>query len=375
MKTRWISLVTTGLALVTALDARPLPAPPTPAETAKWREEGRTLPRPELLQPMLDSALPDYVPTRGVELAGHFKGASSDVLTTLTKSWIAAFQKLHPKVTIELPPPYAGSLGAVELAKGGLDFVMVSRELRPTDITEFRKNFGYDPTSLPIMGGTWRHFGFLDALGFFVHKDNPLEEISFAQLDSLLSSTRHRGGAPITKWGQLGLTGEWAEKPITIWAVKPWNGFEEFIRQRVLSTGSDTFGSPPPVRGEWREDAAANYVPTVFPISPAVAKDRSAIGYAGLAYVGDDVKLLRVSGANGGPAIAPTYEEIASGTYPLSRLVFINFNQGPNKPLPPALKEFIRFILSRQGQQLVLDQAVFLPLRAPQAATSRATLH
>jgi phosphate transport system substrate-binding protein len=373
MLTRWISAVTV-LAAATALAARPIPTPPTPAETAKWREEGRTLPKAELLQPTLDSSLPDYVAPQGVELEGHFKGASSDVLTALTKTWIAAFQKLHPKVTIDLPPPYAGSLGAVELAKGGLDFVMVSRELRPTDIAEFRKNFGYDPTSVPVMGGTWRHFGFLDAIGVFVHKDNPLEEISFTQLDALLSSTRHRGGSPITKWGQLGLTGDWAERPIAVWGVKPWNGFEEFMRQRILSTGKSHLGSPPPVRGEWREDAGANYVPTVFPISPAVAKDRNAIGYAGLAYVGDDVKLLRVVGANGGPAVAPGYEEVAAGTYPLSRLVFVNINKAPGKPLPPALREFIRFVLSRQGQQIVLNQAVFLPLRSSQATDSRAAL-
>ena len=150
---------------VQAQTARPLPKPASPAETAKWREQGRTLPTPELLQPTLDPALPAFTPRTDIEIAGHFKGAASDVLAALTKNWFAAFQKFYPKVSFDLPPPYAGSLGAVELAKGGLDFVMVSRELRPTDITEFRKNFSYDPTSLPIAGGTYRHFGFLDALG------------------------------------------------------------------------------------------------------------------------------------------------------------------------------------------------------------------
>jgi phosphate transport system substrate-binding protein len=117
-------------------------------------------------------------------------------------------------VSIDLPPPYAGSLGAVELIKGDLDFVMVSRELRPSDVADFRKKFSYDPTSIPISGGTWRHFGFLDAIGVFVHADNPLKQLSFAQLDALYSTTRHRGAAAITTWGQLGLTGEWADKPI-----------------------------------------------------------------------------------------------------------------------------------------------------------------
>jgi len=326
-----LALALTAAALV----ARPIPTPASPAETATWREQGRTLPAPELLQPTLDPALPAYVRRTDIEISGHFKGAASDVLAALTKNWIAAFQKHYPQVTFDVPPPYAGSLGAVELAKGGLDFVMVSRELRPTDIAEFRKNFGYDPTSLPISGGTYRHFGFLDALGVFVHQDNPLRQLTFAQLDAILSTTRHRGGAPITTWGQLGLTGEWADKPIHVWAVKPWNGFEEFVRQRVLSVAEK--------RGEWREDL--NFVETVFPISPAVAKDRYAIGYAGLAYVGDGVKLLALAPADGAPAVAPDYEEVARAIYPLSRLVFVNLNKAPGKPLPPALAEFVRFIV------------------------------
>ena len=100
---------------VTALSQtpRPLPTPATPAESALWREQGRTLPPPELLQPTLDSALPAYAPRRGVAISGHLKGAASDVLAALAKNWIAAFQKRHPQVVIELPPPYAGSLGAI----------------------------------------------------------------------------------------------------------------------------------------------------------------------------------------------------------------------------------------------------------------------
>ena len=253
----------------------------------------------------------------------------------------------------------------MELAKGGLDFVMVSRELRPADITEFRKNFSYDPTSLPISGGTYRHFGFLDALGVFVNRDNPIDKLTFAQLDAILSKTHHRGGPAITTWGQLGLTGEWTDKPIHVWGVKPWNGFEEFVRQRVLSVGGK--------RGEWRDDI--NFVENVFPISPAVAKDRYAIGYAGLAYVGDGVKLLALASGEGGAFLPPAYEEVARASYPLSRLVYVNLNKAPGKPLPAGLEEFVRFIISREGQQVILNQAVFIPLRAEQTAVARAALN
>src|SRR5262249_32824868 len=208
----------------------------TDEEAEAGRKFGRPTPSPEILQPTLDPALPAYKPRKDIKLSGSFKGASSDVLPGLAKLWIDAFRKYYPKVDISVQPPYAGSLGAKELVKGNLDFVFVSRELKPDDITDFRSKFGYDPLSVPISGGSYRHFGFLDAVAFFVNKPNALEKISLEQLDALLSSTRHRGGAAINTWGQLGLTGEWADKPIHVYAIKPWNGFEEFVRQRILST-------------------------------------------------------------------------------------------------------------------------------------------
>jgi phosphate transport system substrate-binding protein len=353
------------LGAVAAHGARVLPTKPTPAETERWKQEGRALPTPESQQPVLDPALPAYEPRRDVELSGHLKGAASDVLADLTKRWIQAFQKYYPKVTIDLPPPYAGSLGALELIKGDLQFVAVSRELKPTDVAGFAEKFGYPPLSVPISGGTYRHFGFLDAIGFFVHPDNPLKQLTFDQIDAIYSTTHHRGGAAITTWGQLGLTGEWADKPIHAWGVKPWNGFEEFIRQRALSVGEK--------RGEWRTDGI-NFTETVFPISPGVAADKYALGYAGLAYVGDDVKLVPLVARSGEPAIAPDIDEVYAARYPLSRLVFFNTNKRPGEPLSPVLEELIKFILSREGQQIIRDQAVFVPLRATQAASSRTLL-
>jgi phosphate transport system substrate-binding protein len=338
--------------------------PQTEAEAAAGRASGRKLPMPEILQPTLDASLPPYQPRAGRKLTGKFKAASSDVLPGLAGMWIAAFRKYYPGVEIDVSPPYAGSLGAQELVKGNLDLVFVSRELRPDDIAGFRAKYNYDPLSVPICGGTYRHFGFLDAIGFFVHKDNPVEKLTFQQLDGLLSATRHRGSAALSKWGDLGLTGEWADKPIHVYGVQPWNGFEEFVRQRVLSI--------PGKRGEWRD--GIQFEKVVFPLAGRVAADRYGIGYAGLAYVDAAVKLLALAPDNGGDAYAPTYENVAKGTYPLSRLVFLNLNRAPGESLNPALEEFLRFVLSREGQRIVLDQAVYLPLREPQAARSRALL-
>jgi phosphate transport system substrate-binding protein len=338
--------------------------PQTDAEAAAGRASGRKLPRPELLQPTLDASLLPYQPRADRNLKASFKAASSDVLPGLAAMWIAAFKKYYPGVEIDVSPPYAGSLGAQELVKGNLDLVFVSRELRPDDITGFRAQFNYDPLSVPICGGTYRHFGFLDAIGFFVNKDNPIEKLSFAQLDGILSTTRHRGGPAIAKWGDLGLTGEWADKPIHIYGVQPWNGFEEFVRQRVLSV--------PGKRGEWRTDISFEKV--VFPMAGRVAADRYGIGYSGLAYIDAAVKLLALSAESVVPASPPTYENVATAAYPLSRLVFLNLNRAPGRPLDPALAEFLRFVLSREGQRIVLDQAIYLPLRERQAAHSRSLL-
>lgn len=329
-------------------------------EKEHGRRHGRALPAPEVLQPSLDPALRAFRPAADRSLAGSFKGASSDVLPDLAHRWIEGFRRHYPGVTLSIVPPYAGSLGAQELVKENLDFVLVSRELKPEDIATFQAKFGYAPFSVPISGGSYRHYGFLDAVGFMVHKDNPIEKLTFDQLDAVFSSTRHRGGAPITTWGQLGATGEWTDKPVHPYGIKPWNGFEEFVRQRVLSREDK--------RGEWRGDVHFDAV--VFPVAARVAEDRHGIGYTGLAYLDAGVKVVPLAAGTNGPFVAPTYENVATGSYPLSRLVFFNTNKAPGEPLRPAIAEFVRFILSRDGQEIVRQQGIFLPLRADRAEQS-----
>ena len=349
------------------------PAPPVPPvlpQTEQQKEaartHGRELPAAELLQPTLDHDLPSYQPGNERQISGTYTGGASDVLVALVNRWFKRFAELHPDVQLRLtPPPYAGSLGTKELIRQSVDFVFVSRELKPEDNEEFKQRFGYLPTSVPVAGGSYRHFGFLDAMGFFVHPDNPLSQLDFTQIDAMFSSTRHRGAPAIRSWGQLGLKGEWADKPIRMYAIQPWNGFEEFIRQRVLSPGNS--------RGEWRADLL--YDKLVFPLAARVANDRYGIGYSGLAYIDSPVKMLPLAAAPGEAAIAPTYENVARATYPLGRLIYFNVNKVPGEPVPPALDAFLRFVLSREGQQIVLDHAVFLPLRAGQAAHATALLN
>ncbi len=344
--------------VVWVLPAAQTNAAQTPAQEEAGKRVGRALPTPELLQPTLDAALPLFQPRHPAQLGGSISMASSDTLPGLVHAWIAAFHRIYPRVRIAFGPPYEGSHGAIELEKGAIDMAFVSRELKPTDLTAFAASHGYPPLSVPVSGGTYRHFGFLDAVGFFVNRKNPLNHLTLAQLDAVLSRSLLRGHAQATTWGDLGVTGAWAGRPIHVYAIKPWNGFEEFVRQRVLNFASQ--------RGHWRADL--HFDPTVFPIARRVAADPDGIGYAGLAFVDAPVKMLAIGAA--GDAVAPTYANVAAARYPLSRLVYVNVNQKPGGLVSPAMQEFLRFVLSRQGQQVVLDQGVFLPLRGFQAATA-----
>ncbi|MFE4771296.1 PstS family phosphate ABC transporter substrate-binding protein [Streptomyces sp. NPDC056713] len=345
--------------------------PQTDQQDEYNQAHGRPLPTPELLQPTLDASLANYRAKPKNSLHGDYQCGASDVLADLSKKWIKEFEEHYPKVHIAVNPPYAGSLGALELIKGNLDCVFVSRELKPTDIQGFHDAFGYDPLSIPISGGSYRHYGFLDSIGFIVNKDNPIDKLSFAQLDAALSTTRNRGGAAAKTWGDLGATGEWADKPIHIVGIQPWNGFEEFVRQRVLNSDGK--------RGEWRPGVASgstaadpnvHWEKTVFNIAKDVKEDPYAIGYTGMAYIDQPAKVLSLSRDANGPAYAPTYENVASAAYPLSRLTYLNVNKRPGKQLDPVIEELTRFILSKQGQQTVGRQQAFLPLRSEQATTS-----
>jgi len=350
---------------------RPTNVPQTPEQVERGREVGRALPQKELLQPSLDSALRSFRPAYGKkQLQGDIKCASSDVLPGLAKKWAAELKSYYPKVNVSIEPPYAGSLGAIELIKGNLDCVFVSRELKPTDVSTFKDAFGYAPFSVPISGGSYRHFGFLDSVAFAVNKANPIEKLSFDQLDRILSTTHNRGGTPIKTWGDLGLGGDWADEPIHIVGIKPWNGFEEFVRQNVM----DASGK----RGEWRNETSPDedvtFYPTVFDVAGDIARDRYALGYTGMAYVDEPVKLLGLSQHDGEPGVSPTYENVARATYPLSRVIYLNSNNDPAKPANPILSELTKLILSKQGQEIVQDQGIYMPLRSEQAMKSKALL-
>lgn len=295
----------------------------------------------------VDPALPEYRPVKN--LSGSLKGVESNTVTELMKMWAADFKRMYPNVTITTEVGGSGQ-GGPRLTSGVADFAFIAREMMGKEEFPFVDKFGYAPLAVSVAGGSFRVKAFTDAIGFIVNKDNPLDQLTFQQLDGIFSATRNRGvKEPITTWGQLGLTGDWADKPIHLWGVEIPNGYDNFVNQRVL------------VNGQWRDGIGAPH--TVLPLADIVAADKYAIAYTGLAW--DDnpkTKVLKLSATPNGPFHAATFDEVAAQTYPLSRVIYIFVNKAPGKPLNPVLEEFLRFALSRQGQEDVVKDAIFTPL-------------
>ena len=333
------------------LPPAPAHAVQTHAQDLAGMREGRTLPRPEVLQPTLDSRLERFAPRYARTLSGTLRLMCSDTMPALVRAWIRSFTHYYPEVHIVFGPPFEGSDAATALRKGQIDVAFVSRELKPTDITSFQAKYGYGPTSIPVSGGSWRQFGYLDAVAVVVNPHNPVKRLTLKQLDAIFSRSHLRSDHAALTWGAVGARGPWAKRPIHVYGIKPWNGFEEFVRERVLNRGS--------IRGHWRR--GMHFSRTVFPVARRVAADPDGIGYTGLAFVDAGVKILALG--HGADAVSPTYTNVALARYPLSRVTYANVNLRPGAELAPVVQEFLRLILSRPGQRDVRREGVFVPLR------------
>jgi phosphate transport system substrate-binding protein len=215
----------------------------------------------------------------------------------------------------------------------------MSREMKPSEIDDFEKKFGYPPSKFKVA---------IDALAVFVNKDNPLKQLTLQQADAIFSKGRACGGAKdITTWGDLGLTGDWAAKPISLYGRNSASGTYGFFKEHALCNGDykDTVKEQP---------GSASVV-------QGVAEDRYGIGYSGIGYKTSGVKALALAKKDGEPFIETDPAEVYAGKYPLARFLYVYVNQPPNKPLDPLVKQFLLYILSRDGQEVVVKDG-YLPL-------------
>jgi phosphate transport system substrate-binding protein len=217
----------------------------------------------------------------------------------------------------------------------------MSRPMKPTEIDEFEKKFGYKPTELRTS---------FDALAIYVHKDNPLASLTLAQADAIFSKTRKRGAAKdISTWGDLGLTGDWAARPISLYGRNSASGTYGFFKDHVLKNGDykDTVKEQP---------GSASVV-------QGVTNDRYGIGYSGIGYRTSGVRIVPLAESDGGPTSEGSYEDVVSKKYPLARYLYVYVNKAPGKPLDPLVKEFLKLVSSREGQEVVVKDG-YLPLTA-----------
>lgn len=289
--------------------------------------------------PKLDAGLKSYQVVAGV--SGNASSIGSDTLNNLMTFWAEAFKKAYPNVNIQIEGKGSGTAPPA-LTSGTAQFGPMSRGMKPTEQDAFEAKYGYKPTQIRVA---------VDALGIFVNKDNPIKQLSLEQADAIFSKTRRRGlRSQIATWGEAGVTGEWADKPISIYGRNSASGTYGFFKEHVLKTG------------DFRDDVKEQ--PGSASVVLAVATDRFAIGYSGIGYATSSVRAVALSEKEGAPAMAANAENAYSGEYPLARFLYIYINRAPGKPLDPMVREFIRMVCSKEGQEIVVKDGYFPILAA-----------
>jgi phosphate transport system substrate-binding protein len=272
----------------------------------------------------LDSRFQPYKPVSGV--SGSLKSIGSDSLNNLMTLWAEDFRKIYPSVQIEIEGK-GSSTAPPALVAGTAQFGPMSRPMRAAEIDAFEQKYGYKPTAIRVS---------VDTLAVYVHKDNPLQCLSLGQLDAIFSKTRN-SGAPesIETWGQLGLTGEFAEKPISLFGRNSASGTYGYFKEAALANG------------DYKDTVKEQ--PGSSAVVQGVAADKFAIGYSGIGYKTADVRAIPVSGRDG-QCVEPTPDNAYSGLYPITRFMYVYINKNPSASLPPVQVEFVKFLLSKDGQ-------------------------
>ena len=284
----------------------------------------------------VDKNLPQYKKTVGV--SGNANSIGSDTMNNLMTLWLEAFRKYYPMVNIQIEGK-GSSTAPPALIEGTAQFGPMSRDMKAKEIDAFEKKYGFKPTRIRTS---------LDALAVFVQKDNPLDCLPLEEVDAIFSKTRKRGyPEDINVWGKLGLSGDWQNKPISIYGRNSASGTYGFFKEHVLK------------KGDYRDEVKEQ--PGSASVVQGITEDKYGIGYSGVGYKTSGVKVLSLSEKKGGTCYNGSYDNVVSGKYPLSRFLYINIVKAPNKPLDPLVKEFLKFILSTEGQQIVIKDG-YLPL-------------
>ena len=289
-------------------------------------------------QNTIDENLAVYEKTSGV--SGNISSIGSDTLANLMTLWAEEFKRIYPNVNVQIQA--AGSSTAPPaLTEGTSNLGPMSRMMKDKEIEAFEKRHGYKPTPIAVA---------IDALAIFVHKDNPLEGLTIKQADSIFSSTRTCGGVDsIEKWGQLGLTGTWADRGIQLYGRNSVSGTYGYFKKHALCAG------------DFKN--TVNEQPGSASVVQSVSASLNGIGYSGIGYTTSSVRAVPLSRNADKPFVEATSENAVNGSYPLARFLYVYVNKIPGQDIDPITREFIRMVLSQQGQNVVVKDG-YIPLPA-----------
>jgi phosphate transport system substrate-binding protein len=289
----------------------------------------------------VDSAIPDYSKVSGV--SGNINSVGSDTMNNLMALWCEGFTKYYPNVKCQIEGK-GSSTAPPALIEGTSTFGPMSRPMKSSEVDEFEKAFGYKPTEVKTA---------IDTLAVYVNKDNPLDCLTIEQLDAIFSKNRTCGGAEdITTWGQLGLIGNWVNKPISKFGRNSASGTYGYYKDHALC------------KGDYKDGVKEQ--PGSASVVQGITEDISGIGYSGIGYLTSGVKAVKL-GKSAGDCYTPDLEHVMTGDYPLARFLLLYVNKEPNKDLDPLKKEFLNFVLGKEGQEVVIKDG-YLPLPAAVAA-------
>src|SRR5574341_150968 len=282
----------------------------------------------------VDPALSSYKAVSGV--SGNLSSIGSDTMNNLMTLWGEGFSKFYPNVKLQIEGK-GSSTAPPALISGTAQLGPMSRPMKGTEIDAFEKKFGYKPTGLRSS---------VDALAVFVNKDNPIKCLTFPQVDAIFSkSRRYAYKEDIKTWGQLGLTGDWANRPISLFGRNSASGTYGFFKEHILKNGD--------YKDEVKEQ------PGSASVVQGVTVDRYAIGYSGIGYATSGVRAVPIAEKPGASCVEATAGSAYSGKYPLARFLYVYVNKAPGKGLDPLMREFVRFMFTRQGQEVVIKDGYF----------------
>jgi len=283
----------------------------------------------------VDPNLPSYSRTSDA-ITGNIKSVGSDTMNNLMTLWAEGFKTLYPNVNVEIEGK-GSSTAPPALIAGTSTFGPMSRAMKSAEVDEFEKTFGYKPTQLPTS---------IDMLAVYVHKDNPIRGLTMQQIDAIFSKTRKGGmSEDITTWGQLGLEGEWANRPITLYGRNSASGTYGFFKEHAL------------FKGDYKDSVKEQ--PGSSAVVQAVASDIGGIGYSGIGYKTADVRAVPLAEEAGADMIPATPEFAYSGKYPMARFLYLSVNYKPGSQLDPLRREFIKYVFTTEGQQVVVKDGYF----------------